>query len=141
MKQERQTYLWAPDEYWDLTEEQLDEMTGGCGPGEIGDYLVPDKLYGVINIKPACRIHDYMYAVGTTEEDKEEADEAFLNNMRQIIMWETAGWYKDEKDAQRQRLVRKECFRQAETYHMMVDVFGGRAFWKGKREEVEVEVV
>jgi len=133
-----QTYLYAPDEYWELTEEQLEELTGGCGPGHIGDYLVPDKLYGVINIKPACRIHDYMYAVGLTEEDKEEADKVFLDNMQRITLWETAGWFDDEE---RQEKVREECFRQADTYHMMVSTFGGRAFWKGKREEVEIDVV
>jgi hypothetical protein len=134
----KQTYLDAPDEYWELTEEQLEELTGGCGPGHIGDYLVPDKLYGVINIKPACRIHDYMYAVGTTEEDKKEADRIFLNNMKQIILWETAGWYDDPV---RQEKVREECERQAKTYHMMVATFGGRSFWKGKREDIEMDVV
>ena len=134
MNREEQTYLWAPPEYWVLTIEEIEkiiESTGGCGPGGFGDYLVPDTLFGVINIKPACRIHDYMYATGEDQEDKDYADEVFLSNMKQIILWETAGWYEDKK---RQTLVRKECFRQAETYHMIVHLFG-HLFFDYKDEE------
>ena len=133
MIREEQTYLWAPDGYWECTEEQLKEIVGagGCGPGGFGDYLVPDTLFGVINIQPACEIHDYMYALGEDQEDKDEADEAFLNNMKQIIMWKTAGWYDDKK---RQALVRTECNRQAETYYMIVHLFG-HLFFDYKYEE------
>ena len=131
---DKQSYLWAPKEYWELTEEQLRDLIGegGCGPGGVGDYLVPDKLYGVINVKPACEIHDYMYAVGVVEEDKDEADEIFLQNMKQIVLWETAGWHQDRK---RQATVREECFRQAENYHYMVVTFGGPSFWANKNKE------
>ena len=135
MRQE-QSYLWAPDEYWELTAEQLRDLIGegGCGPGGIGDYLVPDKLYGVIDVKPACQIHDYMYEVGKDETDKEEADQAFLMNLKQIVWWETAGWYEDKK---RRDVVREECFRQAENYYKMVKVFGGPSFWAGKTTKEE----
>jgi hypothetical protein len=68
-----------------------------------------------------------MYAVGGTEEDREEADVAFLMNMRQVVMWETAGWYEDKE---RRRMVRQECFRQAKTYYTMVRTFGGLFFNK-----------
>ena len=135
MREEQRTYLDAPDEYWELTIEEIEkiiESTGGCGPGGIGDYLVPDTLYGVINVKDACRIHDYMYAVGETHKEKVEADKVFLDNMKRIILWETAGWYDDE---QRQIMVREECIRQAEFYYKVVDLFGHLFFGYIKYEE------
>jgi hypothetical protein len=135
------TYLWAPDEYWEFTEEQLKDIIGrgGCGPGNIWDYLVPDKLYGVIDVQPACSIHDYMYHVGKTEKDKEYADGIFHDNMHRIILWETAGWYKDKE---RQTKVREECYRQADFYYYMVANWGGLSFWanKDKPEDKEVKV-
>ena len=131
-----QTFLWAPKEYWEFTEEQLRDLIGdgGCGPGGVGDYLVPDKLYGSIDVKPACMIHDYMYAVGEDEHDKDYADEVFFNNMLQLIMWETASWYGDKE---KQARVREECFRQAKTYFNFVKWFGGPSFWAGKEKPKE----
>jgi hypothetical protein len=132
----KRTYLWAPDEYWELTEKQLRERIGkgGCGPGSIWDYLVPDKLYGVIDVRPACSIHDYMYDVGESEEYKEEADKVFHDNMHRIILWETAGWY---KDTERRDKVREECYRQADFYYYMVANFGGPSFWANKDKPEE----
>jgi hypothetical protein len=38
--------LRAPDEYWELTPEQMDEMTNGCGPKAI-EKLIPDSIFGL----------------------------------------------------------------------------------------------
>jgi hypothetical protein len=80
--------LTAPDAFWVTDEATLLLMAGGCGPGGVGDWLVPDSIWG-LNIKPACFIHDYMYAVGETEEDKRWADQVFLSNMLQMVDSET----------------------------------------------------
>ena len=66
-----------------------------------------------------------MYHVGETEEDKEKADQIFLDNMHRVILWETAGWYKDKE---RRTKVREECYRQADSYYTMVRLFGGPSF-------------
>jgi hypothetical protein len=38
--------LLAPDEYWELTPEQKDEVTNGCGPKAI-EKLIPDSIFGL----------------------------------------------------------------------------------------------
>lgn len=45
---------------------------------------MPDTVYG-LNISAACCIHDWMYAEGITQEDKDVADSVFLTNMMAII--------------------------------------------------------
>lgn len=46
--------LDAPHGFWELTLEELRKVVkrGGCGPGDKGDRLVPDTVWG-LNIKPA----------------------------------------------------------------------------------------
>lgn len=58
-KQERRqkVNLIAPASYWQATKEDIDNLTGGCGPGDAGDLIVPDKILGV-SILEACKIHD-----------------------------------------------------------------------------------
>lgn len=57
-------------------------LDNGCGPGELGDRLVPDSILG-LSVQPACAIHDYCYYVGTTETEKDNADiELFANGFR-----------------------------------------------------------
>lgn len=80
--------LTAPNSFFETDSATLAMMAGGCGPGKIGDWLVPDTVYG-LSIKAACFIHDYMYAIGTTSQEKETADQIFLNNMLLIIGKET----------------------------------------------------
>lgn len=41
----------------------------GCGPGDMGNRLVPDSIFKVV-ITPACCVHDYSYGIGETEEEK-----------------------------------------------------------------------
>jgi len=40
--------LFAPSIFWDLTPEERENYTNGCGPKGLG-FLVPDTIYG-------CRI-------------------------------------------------------------------------------------
>jgi hypothetical protein len=68
----------------------LEENECGCGPGEFGNKLVPDKILG-LSITEACCIHDHMYSIGQTEEEKTTADiELYANGMR--IIKQKSNW-------------------------------------------------
>lgn len=69
--------LVAPGTYWDLTNEQLSDISNGCGPKGWG-WLVPDKFRIMgIDFSPACDIHDFCYTVGIP---KKVSDNLFLEN-------------------------------------------------------------
>ena len=115
--------LFAPESYWN--DPRVEEVVGGCGPGGFGDWLIPDTLWG-LSVKESCRIHDWCYFIGKTEEDKREADGVFLNNMlRQIQACESPAWLK--------------CLRRhrAKTYYCFVRDFGGPSFWDDKNTDLE----
>jgi hypothetical protein len=121
--------LFAPPEYWRLPESERLRM--GCGPGYMGDLIVPDTFYG-LSVKPACGIHDFMYKIGRVEADREIADRVLLNNCVRIVIAGTSG-----------RLLLRLRLRRARTYWWFVAEFGGPAFWNGKNlpgEEMEVTV-
>lgn len=79
--------LMAPLTYWSATEEEIEEQTGGCGPGKIGDAFVPDTLYGE-SVFLACQIHDKMYHDAMCAEDKLWADLTFQWNMTYLIKFQ-----------------------------------------------------
>lgn len=112
--------LYAPEAYHKLSEFEKKEICNGCGAKSgISSWLVPNTLYG-LSVKAACNIHDYMYFVGTTNADKEEADRVFLNNMMRIINQDGAAWL---------AALRR---RRALKYYEAVYYGGGEAFWKSK---------
>lgn len=60
--------------------------TGKCGPnnGSLVELVIPETILG-LRVTPACKIHDYCYAIATDTEEKETADvEFFLNGYRVI---------------------------------------------------------
>lgn len=117
--------LWAPWGYWDAPKEAIDAITGGCGPGGFGDYLVPDTVY-FLSIFYACRIHDFMYHFGETEAEKRLADSVFLNNMLRIVHAKTKwNWLK------------KLRARRCRIYYEMVRDYGGPVYWDGKEDALE----
>jgi hypothetical protein len=61
-----------------------DLSINGCGPAGILNCLVPDEYHN-INITEACNIHDFMYFMGETEQDKDLADRTFLYNILTIF--------------------------------------------------------
>ena len=81
-------YLYAEPECWQFREAYPDEwLSFGCGPGSLGDYLVPDSVLG-LSVVEACRIHDWYYRLwleGETEEDRATADRIGRNNALRII--------------------------------------------------------
>lgn len=117
--------LFAPRSYWSAPPDVVDAVTAGCGPGGFGDWLVPDTLWG-LSIRPACRIHDWMYHVGATIEDKDEADRTLMNNMIRIIRARTNFV-----------LLGLLRMRRARTYYFFVKEFGGPAFWNRKNDPSE----
>ena len=113
----------AVPEFWNIPMRKRD---GGCGAGELGDYTVPDTMWG-LPIRGICQIHDFDYKVGETDEDKKVADRRLRNNLIRWAKYKTAKWA---------RWLLKLRFIRSKTYYVFVDNFGGPAFWKGKNPEV-----
>lgn len=113
------TALFAPEEFWKLTPAALASIVNGCGPAGWKVKLIPNHLLG-LSIKKACDIHDFMYYMGKTQADKDEADRVFKNNMLRII------------EADSCRLLKPIRRRLAKGYYEAVHDFGGPAFWVGK---------
>lgn len=56
--------LTAPVEFWELTEEQVAEVSNGCGPVNFG-WLVPDNFALFrFDFGPGCDIHDVTFQLG-----------------------------------------------------------------------------
>ena len=111
--------LYAPEEYWNLPSPIKCKLCNGCGSRGFG-WTIPDTIYGLC-ITEACNIHDFMYNVGRTEEDKMIADRTFLNNMLRIIEAGTNN-----------SLLKWLRGRRAHGYYLAVKMFGGPAFWNCK---------
>ena len=123
--------LYAPKEYWNTPDEILDKITGGCGPGGWGDFLVPDNIdfpwpWG-LSIRPACRIHDWYYGRFHTLDKKEEADRVFLNNMVRIIEAKT-----------KFHVIKWRRKKRAWLYYTAVKRFGAPAFFANSNEPEEM---
>lgn len=125
----KEVKLFAPAEYWKLTEEERANFR--CGPGRgILERIVPETVYGLC-ITPACAIHDFMYKVGPpTGEGKQEADTVFLNNMVRIV----------EANTTKLPLLYLRLWR-VRTYYIMVSRFGGVAYWHDKNHPSEMGLV
>lgn len=120
--------LYVPELYKALTPEGKAAICNGCGQKGWG-WAVPDSIWGLC-ITEACNIHDFMYAVGVDEEDREEADRVFRNNMLRIIESGTKWkWLK--------------LFRgvRALIYFCMVRLFAAPAFWNNKNKPENEMVV
>ena len=77
--------LVVPTTFLNATQEEIEKKTGGCGPGNIGDWFVPDTIYGE-SVFLACQVHDWMYGEGEDLNDKICADLAFLVNMTLLVI-------------------------------------------------------
>lgn len=117
--------LFAPETFWRIPPAERERLYKGCGPGNLGDKLVPDTMWG-LSVKQACRIHDHCYEVGETEEDRQEADDVLLNNCLRLIT--AAGG---------PPLLMRLRRRRAWTYYCAVRKFGGPSFWNSKNRPEE----
>ena len=122
------TLLFAPESYWKLTEQQRKDACNGCGTKGIIGHVIPDSLWG-LDIREACNVHDWMFAVGETIEDKDEADRVFLNNMLRLVDAGSKNWFT--------RMIRS---RAAVKYYYAVRDCGGPAFWQGKNSLDELGI-
>ena len=113
--------LYAPELYWALTPEGRQEFCNGCGAKGIG-WMVPEKILG-LSITEICDIHDFMYAIRQTEEDREASDRVFRNNTLRLIVGKTKN-----KILLALRVV------VALIYYALLMLTGGPAFWAGKNE-------
>ena len=75
--------LAAPWSFWIADDELRKAVAGGCGPGGIGDFFVPDRMYG-LSMKPACKIHDWTFAVWNCKAGFDLSNNLFKNNMIRI---------------------------------------------------------
>lgn len=125
-------HLYAPPSYWRARKKGIinQYVDGGCGPGKFGDKLIPDKILGV-DVRPACEIHDWMYMMGESQEDKDKADRVFRNNMVRLIMAHPA----------RPRWLRRLRLWLAHKYYMAVHRYGGPAFWIYKNPSAEYQAI
>ena len=122
--------LYAPSDYWRLTQEQKRTMCNGCGPKGFG-LVVPDTVYG-LRITEACNIHDWMYGYYEpfSDENKKLADRVLYNNIIRIVEAKTKwSWLK--------WLRRKRAY----TYYLSVDKFGNCTYWSGKNKSEEEKQV
>ena len=114
--------FYAEPEVWDrLSDKEIPK--NGCGAGSTA-WLIPNKWFGLDFTIP-CGIHDEMYALGKTQEDKIIADRVFYNNMLRAV--EARPWYL-------QPLGRRLALR----YFQAVDQFGAVSFWEGKNKPDEM---
>ena len=95
-----------------------------CGPDRFMRRnridFVPDHLFG-LDIKLACCIHDYMYRIGTTKQERAQADHVFYLNMLWLIDDDDTNWFLTS--------ARKA---KAWVYFQAVRLFGKENFWAGK---------
>jgi hypothetical protein len=77
--------IFTPTDYIDATQEARAIVCNGCGPDGWKGSLVPDTIVGCV-VTTACDIHDWMYNVGGSEIDKDNADKIFRDNLIALIM-------------------------------------------------------
>lgn len=112
--------LDAPETFKEASLYELELVCNGCGAADAKFDFIPDTIYFTY-IGYACHIHDWRYDEGLTVEDKQEADEEFLDNLYLIIKLKDEWW--KPTFLMRQR---------AKEYFLGVEKFGDDAFWKGK---------
>jgi len=112
--------LYAPVDYWPLSEQAKKDLNYDCGPGKFGAIFVPSTMW-FLNVKAACQIHDHMYREGKTKFDKWVADVTFLTNLNDII--EAKSW----------PVIREMRRYRAMSYFSAVRDGGDSSFWHNKQ--------
>lgn len=133
--------LWAPTEYWFLTEDEKAHYK--CGPGRgILEKLIPEKWYfgwplvKPLVITPSCSIHDFCYEWGPdTAEWKCTSDEGFGNNLVRQVEFAALHYSRLYYFVTRIRL------RYAHAGYLAVKKFGGPAFWNTRNKQEEMGFV
>lgn len=112
--------LHLSESYQIATDDDRLLHCNGCGAK--GGIKVPSTFYG-LSIEEACHVHDWDYAHGKTQEDKDKADKYFLYNMLVIIESQTGFVNAVLKPLRRRRALK---------FYEAVAMWGNKAFWAGK---------
>lgn len=108
---------------WDVVSDNTRREL--CSTGGLTSLnLIPSRIYGTY-IGGAIAIHNFMYARGLVEEDKDKADVTFRANLMLVLTDAVRrSWWKTFLMPMMQG--------RAESYYNMAVQFGGPAFWLGK---------
>lgn len=113
-------HLIVPNEGFMFPHSTFKGFPTCCGGGDRGDLLIPDSIY-LLNISPACWIHDQMWALAEpTWADFHHSNNVFLENMRLI---------NEAKSNFLMKIVRTP---RIHVYHQSVNTLGALLFWKLK---------
>jgi hypothetical protein len=124
--------LFAHPDCWKFIEEHPEDFKSfGCGPGGVGDILVPDTMYGM-DVSDACRIHDWYYRFysDNTEDGRRTADDILKNNLLRIV-----------RAKSRNKIIRWLRVRRCRTYYSIVRFAGGPAYYEERNEGDEYREV
>lgn len=113
--------LQAPDDYWSLTPEDKALICNGAGAKD--GIKVPDTMYG-LDLTECFNIHDYMYHIGVSFDDKRRADRTMLINCISVI---------NNAPGLLNKLLAPLRRRRALKYYEAVYYFGGKAFEVNKK--------
>lgn len=83
--------LKAPENYYNLSEDEKQEITNKCGPNGFLSKIIPNSLLGV-DISESCNIHDYMFHHSKDKNDQKIADKVFLKNLNSQIRNKSKGF-------------------------------------------------
>lgn len=148
--------LFADEMIWQYRDDHPAEWaTYGCGPGGLGDYLVPDTMWG-LSVTECCRFHDGYYRnwPENTEVARQRADEILLNNCVRVIEaaavsgMEHIGrdkyqfqWCHD-RAVRRVKWLYEQRLDRAHLYFKMVRRFGAPAYFEDRNDkEIEYRAV
>lgn len=106
--------VYAPNSYWEASEEQRAKVCNGCGAK--GGTKVPNTMWG-LNIKQACNIHDWMFENGATLADFYFSNAVFIMNLALIIVENGSKWLAPLRLA------------RATKYFLAVQELGQDAYW------------
>lgn len=121
--------LYAVPKCWEFQKNFPEEFESyGCGPGGVGDWFVPDTVYG-LSINPACKVHDwdYRHSEGASNGHRKACDERLKKNMFLLVVVGTTFW-----------LLRRLRLTRCRFYYLMVRMFGKQAYWNQRNEDDEM---
>ena len=91
----------------------------GCGPGGVGDFFVPDAMWG-LSVRAACRQHDhdYRFGNGASDEHRKQCDQRMKKNMDIIV-----------HEKSKSKMLKALRHVRINTYYCMVRACGGSSYW------------
>ena len=116
--------LVCPSEKFMWPHPTFKGFPSACGAGKLGDYLIPDTLWG-LNVSPACYIHDQMWSLAEPSWSDFHASNALLFvNCAFIIQARSANFF-----------IRDLRIARAATYLLAVSTLGAPIFWSLKEKQ------